>query len=227
MKIVTYIFLAIVAIILIGYKIADYKFISYQEKEYQRAQFANITESPRTFPDSIKMPDKNFWYLINTSKAKYPFNYRLQLAYLTDTLSKCSNKDIIGFECTFRENMVRLWNYNIKSMYQIIEGNYISTDDFVYFRGYLISLGQEITNTAIQNPDLVSVPLDRTEWSGEDMIYVADQAYSTKNRQLKGSTAPRDSASAVDYDFGNYKMTGHYIPLDEFPRRFPKLTARY
>jgi hypothetical protein len=227
MKIVLYILLGIGITLIIGYSIAYHKLIKLQEAGYADMATVNFKESPRYFSDSLKMPDDKFWRLINLSKAKEPINFSSQITFLIDTLSTLSDHDIVGFECTFKEKVIQLWDYKVKSLYQIVEGDYMSTDDFIYFRCYLISLGKENFETALNHTDDFTVEIDRSQWSGEQLMTVADFAYEKKHDTVAEEQLPRNVAMEVNYDFGNYKMTGEYIALDDFNIRFPKLTSLY
>ncbi|WP_157807242.1 DUF4240 domain-containing protein [Hymenobacter chitinivorans] len=217
------------ALLFIGYRVIDYKFIQYQEREYEALAHTTFTESPRVFPDSLRMQESTFWTLIATSKAAHPQDLAQQAAYLQDTLAQLSDQDILGFECRLREQLIREWNYNIKSLYQITNGSYVSTDDFIYFRAYLISCGADVVQAALQNPEQLTIPLDRLDASGEEMLQVAKNAYAQKHHTTGGPDphSPGEQPLAVDYDLGNYRMTGTYIAPADFDRYYPHLTARY
>ena len=216
----------IVSLSFIGYKYIDYKFIQFQERSYKELALTEIKESPRYFPDSLKLKDKVFWKLIASSKEEHPDNFSAQMKYLTVSLSKLPNEQIVGFEMTLREKVIQLWDYKIKSLYQIIYGEYISTDAFIYFRFWIVSNGEKFFNKALRDTDELA---DKIKYSddGEGLIYVADNAFIKKNIELKELQLPRDQSFDVDYDFGNYKMTGTYIDPKNFEAQFPKLTKKF
>lgn len=201
--------------------------IGHQESAYAEMQNMDIRESPRVFSDSLRMDDSTFWGLINYSKSKYPENFGRQIQVLTDTLSRMSEESIVGFECTFTEKVVKLWDYNVKSLYQIINGRYLSTDDFIYFRCFLISLGKEEYDKALSNPSLLSTTIDPSMWAGEEMMSVADNAYRMKKNTVDEENCPRCVCTEVNYDFGSYKMTGEYVSPEDFKTRYPQLMERY
>jgi hypothetical protein len=226
-KIFLYIVLGLALILIIGYKIASYKLIRLQESIYAEMQNVDIKESPRFFRASLRMDDSVFWTLINHSKSKYPEDFEMQIQFLTDTVSKMSEESIIGFECTFRENVVKLWDYNVKSLYQIVNGEYVSTDEFIYFRCYLISLGKEEFDKALNDPEMLLTIIDPALWKGERLLSVADDAYRRKTKSVDEDNCPRCICTDVSYDFGRYKMTGKYVSPDDFKNRYPRLTERY
>ncbi|HTF17373.1 MAG TPA: DUF4240 domain-containing protein [Chryseolinea sp.] len=227
MKVLLYILLLVVVVLIAGYKVASYKLIETQESMYAEMQNSKGSESPRFFPDSLKMDDSSFWILINRSKSKFPDAYDKQIQFLTDTLASMPEERIVGFECTFVENVVKLWNYNIKSLYQIISGKYISTDDFIYFRCYLISLGKDEFDRAINSPELFATIVDPSMWAGEEMMHVADIAYQKRTNKIDEEGCPRCVCTEVSYDFGSYKMTGEYVSPHDFEDKYPRLTERY
>jgi Protein of unknown function (DUF4240) len=226
-KVFLYIILGVALALVIGYKIAFNKLISLQESSYAEMQNMDIRESPRVFSDSLRMDDSTFWSLINYSKSKYPENFDRQIQVLTDTLSRMSEESIVGFECTFTEKVVKLWDYNVKSLYQIINGRYLSTDDFIYFRCFLISLGKEEYDKALSNHSLLSTTIDPSMWAGEEMMSVADKAYRMKKNKVDEENCPRCVCTEVNYDFGSYKMTGEYVSPEDFKTRYPQLMERY
>ena len=135
---------------------------------------------------------------------------------------------IIGFERVLREKIIELWNYNIKSLYQIVDGNYISTDLFIYFRFWIISNGQVFYDKALHETDnLAELMPSKLIDTGEGFMYLADDAFIRKNGEDSGLEYPRDLSFDVDYDFGSYKMTGNYISPKDFKKKFPKLMKKY
>lgn len=123
----------IVIILIFGwYKYVNYKFIESQERSFRELAISEIKESQRYSPDSLKLSNSEFWELIEKSKSEYPIDFDAQMDYLTKQLSKLSNEQIIGFERTLREKVIELWNYNVKSLYQIIYGEFISTDALIW-----------------------------------------------------------------------------------------------
>lgn len=205
----------------------DNQLITSQESHFKKLASADFKESPRFFPDSLKLSDSEFWGLIEKSKTKYPNEFDAQMDDLTQQLSKLPNEQIIGFEMTLREKVVQLWDFNIKSLYQIIFDEYLSTDGFIYFRFWIVSNGKEFFKKALEDMDKLAEADLEGYYDGEGLMYVADEAFTVKNGDVSEEELPRDQAHDVDYDFGNYKMTGEYIGLDDFEKKFPALTERF
>ena len=209
-----------------SYLYVNNKFINEQEKGFKLLASANFKESPRIFPDSTKMPEEIFWQLIEESKLKNKSNFKAQVRYLAIRLSKLDNEEIVGFEKTFREEIIRSWDYNVKSLYQIIHGDYLSADGFLYFRCYLLSNGKDFYRSAANNPDKLAYKIE-DNYDGELMLYVADEAFELKNGKATKLARPRDKAIDISYDFGKYRMTGEYVGLEDFEDRYPNLTKKF
>lgn len=172
------------------------------------------------------MNDNQFWQLIADTKAKHPNDFDAQMDALTLQLSALTNKEIIGFEATLREKVIELWSYKVKALYQILFGNYLSRDGFIYFRFWIISQGQEFYELAIVNPDKLAGRI-QPSYDGEMLMVVADKAFELKNGVDAGLEMPRDAAHAVHYDFGHYRMTGQYIAPGDFKNYFSLLLEKF
>lgn len=221
------IIVGVIATLLIsGYQYMNYKFLKAQETSFKELATLEFEESARTFPDSIRMDDSHFWSLIEESKAKHPRKFDAQMNYLTQRLSTLTNEEIIGFEATLNEKVLELWDYNVKSLYQIVQDEYLSTDGFIYYRFWIVSNGREFFQKAIADPDLLADALQAT-YDGEGLMIVADNAFELKNGEITGLELPRDVTTAVHYDFGNYRMSGEYISPNEFKAKFPKLLEKF
>ncbi len=98
------------------------------------------------------------------------------------------------------DNVLKLWNYNVKSLYQIVNGKYVSTDDFIYFRLYLISLGKDEFDNALNNPEMLKTTIDPDLWRGENLMSVDDDAYQKKTAKIDDDDCPRCVCTDVSYD---------------------------
>ncbi|MER2997970.1 DUF4240 domain-containing protein [Pontibacter populi] len=221
------IIVGVIAVVLfIGYQYLNYKFLNAQEASFKELATLKFDESDRAFPDSIRMKDKQFWSLIEESEAKHPNKFDAQMNYLTQRLSTLTNEEIIGFEATLKEKMIELWDYNLKSLYQIVQDEYVSTDGFIYYRFWIISNGKDFFQRALANPDLLADEIQAT-YDGQGLMVVADNAFKLKNGANTNLELPRDVTTAVHYDFGNYRMSGDYISPSDFKDKFPKLVKKF
>lgn len=216
----------IVTVLFSGYQYINYKFLNAQEASFKELASLKFEESVRTFPDSIRMNDEQFWALVEESKVKNPNEFEAQMNYLTKQLSTLTNEEIIGFEATLKEKVIALWDFNVKSLYQIVQDEYLSTDGFIYYRFWIVSKGRIFFQRAIADPDLLADEIYAT-YDGEGLLYVTDNAFKLKNGANTDLELPRDVTIDVNYDFGNYRMSGNYIPPSKFKDRFPKLMEKF
>lgn len=202
------------------------KMIASQEQSFKEMQTAQIQESSRAFADSLLMSDTDFWKLIEDSKKAELKHFEPQMDYLTKQLSKLSNEQIVAFERTLRVKMVVLWDYNVKSVFQIIFGNYFAEEGFVDFRFWIISNGADFYDKILRNPEELADNMIKAH-DGELLRHVADRAFELKNGRSHDLVFPREMAKEIDYDFGTYKMTGTYIALEDFGKQFPLLSDKF
>jgi len=226
MKYVIIVLSVIVFITFFGYQYFQWKLIDLQESSYKEMSQMDIEESPRTFPDSLKITEEQFWSLIEHSKMQFPNDFESQMSVLIDELSLLEDSKIIGFEMVLREKVIELLDFKIKSFYQILFGNYVSTDAFLYFRFWIISNGEKFMKESLNSPDNLANSIYKT-FEGETLLVVADFAFDKKNGIGNNKERPRDAAYLIDYDLGKYKMTGNYIDPANFDKIFPNLVAKF
>ena len=196
----------------------------YVEKEFHYQLPAQ--KSKTSFTGAEKMPESSFWELVEKARADSQGNLYEQIEIITDRLSKRDEKDIIGFECTLRELIMRAYHYNVMAVQKIVEGS-VSDDSFLYFRCKLMLYGRMTFENAIKNPNHVFERIDPTV-SGEPLLMVADTAFTLKFGDDSEKVLPRDYASEViDYDFGNHEVQGKDWNEEDIPKRYSKLWKAY
>ncbi|MDB5978496.1 MAG: hypothetical protein JWR07_5256 [Nevskia sp.] len=170
-----------------------------------------------------QMNESEFWGLIDRSRQEAGGG-ELQAAALTKTLSGLPESDIYAFECSFCMHMMRAYHFDVLAAAKLLEG-YVSDDTFIYFRAFLISMGRETLDAAIENADtLVNLQINDGEW----MLYVADNALKQKFGEHTQKALPRDCTSAhLNYDFPQETLKGEDWAEQDLERRFPLLWARY
>lgn len=173
-----------------------------------------------------KMSERFFWELIEQAKEENK-NFTDRIEVLVTKLSKLSEKQIIGFEYTFREMLAKSAHYNILAAAKIISGH-VSDDSFLYFRCRLMAEGNYLYFKAIENPDYIAeANVREIEFGGEEMLSVADQAFILKNGEDTDKELPRDIA----YDYYNYdggeEITGKEWKDEDLPKRYPLLWNKY
>lgn len=191
-------------------------FFNYQQPKKERTEF-----SP-----SEKMPIDTFWELIEKARFDSQNNMYRQIEIITERLNKKDEKEIIGFECTLRELLIRAYHYNVMAVQKIVEGS-VSDDSFLYFRCKLILYGRITFENAINNPNYIFERIDPNV-SGELLLSVADTAFKIKFGNETQKTLPREYASnVIDYDFGDYDVQGKDWEEADIPKRYSKLWKAY
>lgn len=195
--------------------------------KFSRGTIPQVQKKDRTsFSDAEKMQEASFWELIEKARADSQSNLYDQIEIITDRLSKRDEKDIIGFECTLRELLMRAYHYNVMAVQKIVEGS-VSDDSFLYFRCKLILYGRMTFENAINNPNHIFERIDPAV-SGEPLLTVADTAFKLKFGDDTEKILPRDYASnVIDYDFGEYEVQGKDWNEEDIPKRYSKLWKSY
>jgi len=92
-----------------------------------------------------------FWNLVEQSKA---FE-ESRVEWLTEVLSKKAENEILDYEFIFQSYMNESYQSRLWGAAYIIMGG-CSDDSFDYFRGWLISQGQEVFKETLKNPEFLA-----------------------------------------------------------------------
>jgi len=167
-----------------------------------------------------------FWEIIEQSKEESrDFSHQIEL--LINKLSSLEESKIVEFEYRIREALSKSAQYNIMAAAKIVN-DYVSDDSFLYFRCRLIAEGKELFYKAIENPEIIAKSnIQELEFGGEEMLYVADQAFIKKFGEYAEKELPRDIA----FDYLNYnegeEIRGEDWKEEELPFKYPELWKRY
>lgn len=167
-----------------------------------------------------------FWEIIEQSKEESSgFSHQIEL--LTNKLSLLEESEINQFEYRFREALSKSARYNIMAAAKIVN-DYVSDDSFLYFRCRLIAEGKELFHKAIENPEVIAKSnIQELEFGGEEMLYIADQAFIKKFGEDTEKELPRDIAfNYMNYDEGE-ELKGEDWKEEELPFKYPELWKRY
>lgn len=120
-----------------------------------------------------------FWELIAESKKKGAE----QVEWLVQELANRKTEEIVEFEIEFMKKMEQSYTSSLWGAAFVIMGG-CSDDGFDYFRGWLISRGEEIFNQAVTNPEFLAEYLtddnlqdDEFAPQLEEFLSVASDAY--------------------------------------------------
>lgn len=186
--------------------------------------FVAPSDEKKELPKKAKMKERIFWEIIEQSKEKRK-DFEHQSEILIDKLSQLSEKEIVGFEFTFREMLAKSCHNNILAAANIIEG-YVNDDSLLYFRCRLLAEGKDFYFKAIEDPDYMADNLIQ-DTDGELMLSVADKAFIKKFGETTDKELPREAASNYyNYDEGE-EILGEEWDEETLPKRYPKLWERY
>lgn len=179
------------------------------------------------------MTTKYFWELIANSKMKGSE----QVEWLTQELVKKRDEEIIKFEIEFRKKMEQSYTSSLWGAAFVIMGG-CSDDGFDYFRGWLISRGEEVFNQAINNPEslaeyLTDDNIQEDEFAPqlEEILSVASDAFTY---QKTGSFEFDDNTYtnfSNELEAQDYKFEPIDIEIDweeeDLEERYPLLWNRF
>jgi len=167
-----------------------------------------------------------FWKMIEASRRRFdPLhadgNMERQLEDLRALLLELSPKQIIGFRDCLREQMDLAFRWELWGAAYII-ANGCSDDGFVYFRYWLISMGQQVFQEALKDPESLARVADAPGIEDvffEEFSYVPAEAYE----EAAGREIPSYPGHVRTLPQGDkWNSAG-----DDLQRRFPILWARY
>jgi hypothetical protein len=162
------------------------------------------------------MTREQFWKLVDQAKdSAEPEDA------IAEALHELSPKEIVSYQEHFDALFDAAYRWDLWGAAYLMEGG-CSDDGFIDFRYGLISLGREIYEGALANPDsLANLAIDR-EISNELFGYAAQEQYEelTDEEEMPRKDPPEEAPepSGEQWDFDDDK---------ENARRLPRLTAKY
>lgn len=150
-----------------------------------------------------------FWSLIE--RARRPSELHAELSRLPDDL-------LLAFERLHPAHMHRAYTWDLWGAAYVINGG-CSDDTFEYFRSALISLGRDVFERALEDPDsLADVDLqDEEEW--EDWMSPTMHVVHARAGKY-GFVGPPDQSAP-------HQPAGEEWSDDELESRFPRLAAKH
>src|SRR5436190_9856993 len=124
------------------------------------------------------MTRAEFWALIAAARSDAEGDADRQAEIVEEMLAKRRVKEIVDFDCIFRELMAESYRADLWGAAYIINGG-CSDDGFDYFRGWLILQGEPVFSEALRDPDsLAAVPMSENfDVECEAILYAAGNAY--------------------------------------------------
>jgi len=170
------------------------------------------------------MTEERFWALIEQTK-KSAVSQDSFSEILISELIKLNEEEVTQFEIILRDKINEANHFNVMIPLKIIEG-YVSDENYLYFRCWLISQGREVFNASIIDSDyLAGIVTKGTAVEFEDLLYVSTSAYSQLVGREEDEEFPRDVAieKGHDYDFMAPPTRGEDWQESDLPIRAPKL----
>lgn len=172
------------------------------------------------------MDSARFWAIIGESRKGFDPRLRdgnmdEQLERLQALLTELTPAEVAQFQREFDERMNEAYRWDLWGAAYLIEGG-CSDDGFADFRSWLISMGREVYEAALRDPEslLEVADADGLEaTSFEEFQYVPQQVYEEKT----GQEMPDTGVSHAREPAGDkWSEEG-----DDLSRRLPKLWAKY
>ena len=172
------------------------------------------------------MDTARFWAIVGESRTGFDSRLRdgnmdKPVERLQELLSDLSPGEVAEFQREFDERLSQAYRWDLWGAAYIIEGG-CSDDGFTDFRNWLISMGREVYEAALHDPEsLVDVAdADGVEaTSFEEFQYVPGRVYEDKAGHDMPDTGVRHAQEPTG---DKWSEEG-----DDLARRLPRLWAKY
>jgi len=168
------------------------------------------------------MDVKQFWHIIEQTRAAAGSDVRKQEELLTEALVELAGSEIVTFHDIYSELTDRAYRADLWDAAYII-GCGCGDDGFYDFRGWLIGQGQAIYERALQDPeslvDALDANFDAQLETQTPLQFTAIRAYERKTGN-EFPFRPRQTPRPI--------LRGKLAPThDKKLARFPKLDAKF
>lgn len=177
--------------------------------------------------------NKEFWKIITDSSQGLENPWEI-CERIIKNLSVYPLDEIINYECIFRHKLKKAYHWNVIAAANIIEFSGGSTDGFLYFRCWLILMGEEAFEAAIRNPNELTEFINFKKHkitSAENLLYVANYAYGLALgydgddevwEEIHGKI--KFKCPGIHYDdIEHQEIRGKEIDWDDYDKFFPEL----
>jgi hypothetical protein len=176
-----------------------------------------LLDEDGSFTRGTLMDEPTFWVLVEAAKAEMTPELSKQPEILQKRLETLAPAEIVEFDRIFTRLYDNAYRWDLWAAAYIIEGG-CSGDGFTDFRAGLIGLGRDVYYAAVADPNtLVRQPTRGVDFSHEEMLYAARQAYET----VTGKEMP------------DHGLTRRKEPLGDrwdeatVDRKYPELAAKF
>ncbi|PJJ80276.1 DUF4240 domain-containing protein [Mucilaginibacter auburnensis] len=182
------------------------------------------------FTAADKLDEREFWKIIDYSHNAAKGNLDLQNEIIIKKLSAYEPAEIINFEVILCKKLIEANSYKVLAANTIMDGG-ASDDGFLYYRLWLISLGETTFKQTLKNPEYLAALIKKGVVPDfEALLYVSTEAYKNKTgKQKEDDSFPRGVAFAqgLNYDFGGPKIVGTEWREEDLPKLYPKLWKKF
>jgi Protein of unknown function (DUF4240) len=163
------------------------------------------------------MGEGQFWEIIDLSR-KTSIDCESQANAVQAILFERSPQEIIEFDRGLRQKLAAAYRWDLWGVAYLINGG-CSDDGFEYFRGWLISQGQQAYETVLADPQRILEFLtgNEEELECEALLYASRNTYE----DVTGEAMP--PAAAIEPS----QPAGAPWQEAELRDRFPKIAERY
>ncbi|MFZ6732032.1 DUF4240 domain-containing protein [Undibacterium sp. Ji42W] len=169
------------------------------------------------------MNGTDFWHIVAVTNRTARYQ-RYRAEDLEYHLSKLSSELIIEFDILFHKLVYQADIGDVYGAGCLLHQDYMSDDGFLYFRYWLVSMGQAAYEEALRNPDSIAM-LDivhdrdgRPDVSDEDYCYAIYKAYEkVTGRRITDAPREREPTNLAEpawFDWGYYT---HEVMEEKFP----------
>lgn len=168
--------------------------------------------------DVTPMSDEAFWLIVDEAAAGAPSD-EVFLERAGALLEGLAPAEILGFKDRLDGLVRRAYRWDLWGAAWVINGG-CSDDGFEYFRAWLVSLGREAFEAALENPEslVAHVPMDPVwEAESEEFLYLPVFVYEQKTD---------DELPLPEVVGGVTEPSGERISFESLEARFPELSRQ-
>ncbi|MEA5463876.1 DUF4240 domain-containing protein [Leptothoe sp. PORK10 BA2] len=165
-----------------------------------------------------------FWKLIDKARHTSKDDAEQQLAELALLLDELSAEEIVEFHYLLYSFFNKSYTWELWGAAYVIGGG-CSDDGFDYFRGWLISRGEKVFTTALEEPDKLASMIndadEATDCQVEGWESVAVDAWCRKTGQDNSSFPARPFENLI------HDPAGEEWQEEDLDRLYPMLNQRF
>jgi hypothetical protein len=182
------------------------------------------------------LPDSEFWAIIELSKNVQESDFdsfdqgEAFIENITQSLTSWDDDDIIRFELALEAKAMCLDHYQILHLYKILDIAFggMSDDGFHYFKHWIIYMGENFFNTALQNIDqLKFTHRSFVAPDFETLLDVASQAWEIKHGEVDSFFQILDSKRSHETIPLSQDLKGIAVKRKDYKKHYPNLMKQF